>query len=275
MEFIFLIFLIAAGLSAGFMAGLLGVGGGFIFAPAIYFVLRQSGVPDGTAILFAFGTSLAVAFPTILTSALGHVKMKNVSVKNAVVMGVCGACLSAFGAVAAGVLPVRVLTVLFGCLLAIAAIRLITTLPSGEKTAMHPAAACGFGGAAGFFSGLLGVGGGTILVPLMTFFANFSMKRAVGTSSLAIVFITVGGILSYMVSGLSSGACLGEGFLTVGYIELSMWLILVVCAVPMAFLSARLSDKIPEKVLRWIFFCLMIGIALEMFGVFEWIGSML
>ncbi|MDD2471179.1 MAG: TSUP family transporter, partial [Methanocorpusculum sp.] len=74
MEPIFILVLIACGLLAGFMSGLLGVGGGFIFAPAIYFVLQKSGVPDDIAILVAFGTSLAAAFPTVLTSAIGHTK---------------------------------------------------------------------------------------------------------------------------------------------------------------------------------------------------------
>ncbi|HJJ48075.1 MAG TPA: sulfite exporter TauE/SafE family protein [Methanocorpusculum sp.] len=275
MELVFILFLIAAGLFAGFMAGLLGIGGGFIFAPAMFFVLKSCGVPEETAILVAFGTSLACAFPTILTGAVTHIKQGNVSVKNAVVMGLCGAVLSAFGAVCAGFLPVKVLTILFGCLLIAGAVRLVTKLPSGEKQQMRVLPCVCTGSAAGFFSGLLGVGGGTIIVPLLTIAGRFSMKRAVGTSSLAIVFITFGGIFSYLCTGFASGADLSAwGFCAFGFIELWMWLILVICAVPAAFLSSRyLSGKIPDNALRWMFFVLMILIALQMFGVFELIAG--
>lgn len=277
MELVFILFLIVAGLFAGFMAGLLGVGGGFIFAPAMFFVLKASGVPEETAILVAFGTSLACAFPTILTGALTHIKQGNVSIRNAVLMGICGAVLSAFGAVCAGILPVNVLTILFGCLLVFGAVRLVTKLPSGEKTELKPVTAVCTGAVTGFFSGLLGVGGGTILVPSLTIAGRFSMKRAVGTSSLAIVFITAGGIISYLCTGLANSVDLSaSGFCVFGFIELWMWLILVLCAVPMAFFSSRvISGKIPERVLRWMFFTLMICIALQMFGVFDLIAGII
>jgi Sulfite exporter TauE/SafE. len=142
---------------------------------------------------------------------------------------------------------------------------------------MKPLSAGGTGALAGFFSGLLGVGGGTILVPLLTICGKFSMKRAVGTSSLAIVFITAGGIISYLAGGFAKGADLSAaGFCVFGFIEVWMWLILVFCAVPTAFFSSRvISGKIPEKALRWMFFVLMTGIALQMFGVYDLIAGML
>jgi len=276
MDLIFIFFLIGTGLCAGFLAGLLGVGGGFLFAPAMFFVLRTSGVDDQTAILVAFCTSLAAALPTILTSALSHKKLGHVSVKTALIIGICGACFGAVGALVASILPVKVLTILFGCLLIIAAVRLVTSLPSGEKTTISPLPAAGIGGVAGFLSGLLGVGGGTIIVPLMTLFGKFSMKRAVGTSAFAIVFITCGGIISYLINGVSAGIDLSaSGFIVFGYLELSMWIILVICAVPMAYVSSHcLSGKISDKVLRRLFCVLMFFVALHMFGVFEWIAGL-
>ncbi|MCK9314486.1 MAG: sulfite exporter TauE/SafE family protein [Methanocorpusculum sp.] len=265
MEPIFILVLIACGLLAGFMSGLLGVGGGFIFAPVIYFVLQKSGVPDDIAILVAFGTSLAAAFPTVLTSAIGHTKKGNVIWRDAVIMGLCGMITGFIGGTAATYLPARVLTIMFGLMLVIGAIRLVSSLPSGKGEKMSTMLAGGIGGTTGFLSGLLGVGGGTILVPLMVLLGKFSMKKATATSAAVIIFITIGGILSYLVNGLSAGADLSAyGFYLIGYIDISMWVILVLTAIPMAILAVRVCCRVPEVWLRRIFFVLMIVIALKM-----------
>ena len=259
MDILFILFLIAVGLFAGCMSGMLGVGGGFVFAPAMFFVLQAAGFPADTALLTAFGTSLAAALPTVLTGALSHTKQGNVVWRDALIMGFAGIITGFIGGTAATLLPVKVLTVLFALLLIFGAIRLITALPCGEQTRMKAPLAAGIGSLAGFFSGLLGVGGGTILVPLMTMLGKFPMKKAVATSSAAIVFITIGGIGSYLLNG---------------YFDLLMWVILVVTAVPAAALSAKFSSRVPDVLLRRMFAVLMFGISLHMLGVFEWILSL-
>ena len=259
MDTLFILFLIAVGLFAGCMSGMLGVGGGFVFAPAMFFVLQAAGIPADTALLTAFGTSLAAALPTVLTGALSHTKQGNVVWHDALIMGFAGIITGFIGGNAATLLPVKVLTVLFALLLIFGAIRLITALPCGEQTCMKAPLAAGIGSLAGFFSGLLGVGGGTILVPLMTMLGKFPMKKAVATSSAAIVFITIGGIGSYLLNG---------------YFDLPMWVILVVTAVPAAALSAKFSSRVPDVLLRRMFAVLMFGISLHMLGVFEWILSL-
>lgn len=258
MEIIFILFLIIIGLFAGFMSGLLGVGGGFIFAPAMFFVLQASGVPEDAALLTAFGTSLAAALPTVLTGALSHTKQGNVVWRDALIIGIAGILTGFIGGNIATLLPVKLLTFLFALILIVGAIRLVTQLPCGEKSRMKAPLDVGIGSAAGFFSGLLGVGGGTILVPLMTMIGKFPMKKAVATSSAAIVFITLGGIGSYLLNG---------------YFNLLMWVILVLTAVPAAAVSARL--RVSDVWLRRFFAVLMIGISLHMMGVFELIFSLL
>ncbi len=265
MELILICILIGCGLLAGFMSGLLGVGGGFIFAPVMYFVLQKSGVPDEIAILVAFGTSLAAAFPTVLTSAIGHSRKGNVIWRDAIIMGLCGTVTGFIGGTVATYLPVRVLTILFGIMLVIGAIRLVTSLPSGEGEKMAAPLAGSIGGVTGFMSGLLGVGGGTILVPMMVLLGKFTMKKATATSAAAIIFITLGGILSYLVNGLSAGVDLSAyGFYLVGYIDIFMWVILVLTAIPMVLLAVRVCGRVSDVWLRRIFFVLMIIIAVKM-----------
>lgn len=213
----------------------------------------------------AFGTSLAAAFPTVLTGAAGHTRKGNVVWRDALIMGVCGILTGFIGGTAATYLPVQILTILFGVMLIIGAIRLVTCLPSGTGERMTAPLAGGIGGAAGFLSGLLGIGGGTVLVPLMVLLGKFSMKKAAATSSAAIVFITLGGVLSYLINGFSAGADLSSyGFYLFGYIDVMMWAILVITAIPMVIFAVRISGHVPDVWLRRIFFILMLVIAFQM-----------
>ncbi|MCZ0861425.1 sulfite exporter TauE/SafE family protein [Methanocorpusculum sp. MG] len=274
MEPVFFCLLIVTGLFAGFMSGLLGVGGGFIFAPVMYFVLKMSGVAPETAILVAFGTSLSVALPTVLTSALGHTRKGNVIWRDAAVIGVAGIVTGYLGGTVATYLPVAVLTFLFGLMLVIGAVRMVTVLPSGDARSLSTPAGVGIGGAAGFFSGLLGVGGGTIVVPLLTIVGKYQMRYAVATSAAAIVFITLGGIASYLTNGFSAGVDLSSyGFYLIGYVDLVEWTILAVTAVPMALIGVKYASRFPDKMLRRLFVLLMVVIALDMFGVFSFVGE--
>ena len=245
-----IIALAGVGILAGLIAGILGVGGGFLFAPAGYFVLLSLGFPKDTALLTAFGVSLAAAFPTVLTSALAHTRKGNVSWKTAAVMGVSGMILGFAGGFAATVIPTDVLTILFAVILIIGGVRMLITLPSGEKMNLPAPLSAAIGAVGGFFSGLLGVGGGTILVPLMTIFGKLPIKRAVAVSSAAIVFITAGGIISYLING---------------YFNLVLWVVLVVTAVPFAYFSAaKISGRIPDKWIKILFFVLMVVVAVRM-----------
>ena len=265
MDPIFICILIGTGLLAGFMSGLLGVGGGFLYAPVMFFVLQQMGVPNDIAILVAFGTSLAAAFPTVLTGAIGHTKKGNVVWRDALIMGVCGIVTGFIGGTVATYLPVQILTILFSVMLILGAIRLVTCLPSGTGERMPTPLAGGIGGTAGFMSGLLGVGGGTVLVPLMVLLGKFTMKKAAATSSAAIVFITLGGILSYIVNGFYAGIDLSAyGLYLVGYIDVMMWAILVITAIPMVLFAVRISGHVPDIWLRRIFFLMMLIIAVQM-----------
>ena len=157
---ILILVLAGAGILAGLLAGILGVGGGFLFAPAGYFVLLSAGFPKETALLTAFGMSLAAAFPTVLTSAVAHTRQGNVSWKTAAVMGICGMVFGFAGGFAAASLPVNVLTILFSIILVIGGIRMITKLPSGEKTMMPSPLLQGSGQSGDFSQGFSESAGG-------------------------------------------------------------------------------------------------------------------
>ncbi|MDR3101812.1 MAG: sulfite exporter TauE/SafE family protein [Methanocalculaceae archaeon] len=264
--------LIATGLFAGFMSGLLGIGGGFVFVPVMYYVLKTAGVASETAILVAFGTSLAIAFPTVLTSVLCHTKNGNVVWGDALLVGIAGLVTGYIGGVYATYLPVAVLTFLFGVMPIVGAVRMMAELPSSDRGSLSIPTGVGIGGIAGFFSGLLGIGGGTILVPFLTIVGKYQMRYAIATSAAAIVFITLGGISSYLMNGVSACADLSAyGFYLIGYVDLVEWTILVATAVPMALIGVKYASRCSDKLLREMFVVLMLVIALDMLGVFSFV----
>jgi hypothetical protein len=272
MDFIiYLIVLLLTGALVGFASGLLGVGGGFIMVPIQFFLLTSLGVDPTTAIRVAFGTSLAVILPTAISGALGHARRGAVLFRPMILMGISGLVAALIGGTVAANTPGIYLKIIFGILVLISGIwMLIAKYPeiSGEpKKGVLSYIAIGF--ITGLLSGLLGVGGGVVLVPILVILMGFSMIRAVGTSTAVIIFTSLGGIIAYTSNGFNVA---GLPPFSIGYINLIQFAVLSIISVPMAKIGVKASHKLPEKQLRYIFILVMFYIALKMVGVFSWIG---
>jgi uncharacterized protein len=113
----------------------------------------------------------------------------------------------------------------------------------------------------GFFSGLLGLGGGIFLVPALTFL-GFSMRKSIGVSSIFISLTSIGGTLSYIFTGLS----VNTFPYSLGYVSLVNFGTIAIFSIPMAYIGAKLAYRIPENILRYIFAILMIYIGIRMIG---------
>ena len=272
MDFIiYLIVLLLTGALVGFASGLLGVGGRFIMVPIQFFLLTSLGVDTTTAIRVAFGTSLAVILPTAISGALGHARRGAVLFRPMILMGISGLVAALIGGTVAANTPGIYLKIIFGILVLISGIwMLIAKYPeiSGEpKKGVLSYIAIGF--ITGLLSGLLGVGGGVVLVPILVILMGFSMIRAVGTSTAVIIFTSLGGIIAYTSNGFNVA---GLPPFSIGYINLIQFAVLSIISVPMAQIGVKASHKLPEKQLRYIFILVMFYIALKMVGVFSWIG---
>jgi hypothetical protein len=121
----------------------------------------------------------------------------------------------------------------------------------------------------GFLSGILGIGGGTILIPFLVMIMGCSMHRAVGTSVTVVIFTALGGVISYILNGLNVS---GLPPFSLGYVNLLNLIILIIATVPMAQVGVRMSHKLPSKELEYIYILLMIYIGLRMMGVFSWLN---
>ncbi|MDD4951560.1 MAG: sulfite exporter TauE/SafE family protein, partial [Desulfovibrionaceae bacterium] len=189
-----IIALLITGVCVGFASGLLGVGGCFIMVPVQFWVLKTIGVDPTIAIRIAFGTNLLVVLPTALSGALTHHKKGAVIWKAGVTLGLFGAIGAFFGAFIASHLPGKVLTMAFGLAILLGGVRMlsakpprITQEPSDSMTAFVL-----WGIALGVVSGIIGIGGGVLMIPIMVWFFKFKMHQAVGTSTALMIFTAIG-----------------------------------------------------------------------------------
>ena len=269
-----IIALVITGIGVGFASGLLGVGGCFIMIPVQYWVYTSMGIDPKIAILTAFGTNLAVVFPTAISGAYGHSKRGAVLWRAAVILGVTGAIGAAFGSMIAAHLPANILKTLFGLAILAGAIRMLTAKPPKveEKPNQNPATLAAWGIILGIVTGIIGIGGGVLMVPVMAVLLRFGMHRAVGSSTAVMIFTSLGGLTGYILNGLNAGVfgAYPIGHL-VGYFNPESWLALAATSVPMAQVGVRVAHRLPAKQLKYIFVAVMIYMALKMIGVFAWL----
>jgi len=305
-EPIFALVLLVTGVAAGFASGMLGVGGGFIMVPVQIWVLTSLGVEPTMAIRISFGTALAVALPTAVNGAFGHHRRGAVVPRAALLLGVAGFAGAFFGGAVAAEAPGEILRVAFGLVVLAAAVRMATALDprsggggggdeveggdrldgddvvDGDEAV--DGADGGYGGGRGgalsridavylllglpigFISGLVGIGGGLMMVPVLSMAMGFGIHRAVGTSTAAIILTSSGGVLSYVYHGL---AVPGLPPFSLGYVNLLQAALLAGASIPMAWAGVRAAHRLPAYRLRSVFSLVMVYIGLEMMGAFE------
>jgi len=238
--------------------------------PVSYWVILAMGVYPDIAIRIAIGTSLLVILPTAISGTWGHSKKKAIHWKTAIILGSCGLLGALLGAYLAARLPGKILEIVFGGLvLAVAFWMGLGIMPKLRREAEGPeekfglVAACGF--PIGVVTGLTGVGGGVLKVPMLVLALSFPMHIAIGTSVASIIFASLGGIVGYIVNGLGVS---GLPPYSIGYINLPIWLCLVATSIPMAPLGARAAHALPANQIRYIFIAFMVYVGLRMLGVF-------
>ena len=266
-----IIILLTTGLVAGFGSGFLGIGGASIMTPVQYIVFTAMGIPAEIAIKLAFGTSLLVILPIAISGAWRHHRMGAVWWKAAIVMGTCSLVCALGGATLAAYLPGEGLRIAFGAFILVSAIRMLTVREPRleEKARDNPWLWAAVAVPVGFISGILGIGGGTLMVPAMVLGLKFRMHTAIATSLAAMIFTSVGGVIGYIVNGLGAP---GLPPYSLGYVNLPAGLLLAVTGVGMAQLGTVIAHKLPARQLGYFFAALMFYVGLKMLGVFAWLG---
>jgi len=282
MEMIDVFMLALAGGAAGFVGGLLGVGGGLIFTPVLFFYFQSIGIPDELVTPLAIGTGLLCTLVVAISSAIGHWKKEAIDLRIALFCGLAS--------VTAIVATMKLITtsswytpdlyrVVFSVFLVIVAIRMIwrSFTPTnadvgldGGRDSSHFAnqpggfrkfTSCVLGGSlAGMIASAVGVGGGIILVPMYDRYLGLPIRRAMGTSSATIVFITLAAVVGYMMTGIDPAITKSS----VGYVEFSRAFILSVPAALSARAGVHFAHKVNQRLLRIVFALLALLVALRL-----------
>ncbi|MBQ8708456.1 MAG: sulfite exporter TauE/SafE family protein [Succinivibrionaceae bacterium] len=257
--------MVTSGLFAGFLAGLLGIGGGIIFVPVLYFVF--TGIfhmaPD-SAIMLATGTSLGCMIPTSLTSCLSHYRNRNMDTSlirrwaPVLIAGVLAGSL--FSRMFGGLW----LSALFGVILLLSSLNSIFRAKSPPLLPAFPSMPWQMLMAAfvSFFSVMLGIGGGTLSVPLLTMCA-MPTRLAIGTASAIGLFIAVPGAVSMFCFG---GTLTDPNvpFGTYGKVCLTAVICIVPFSMAMAVAGAAVNRRLNQALLKRLFCVLLIITGLKM-----------
>jgi len=250
---------ILTGTVSGFLAGLLGIGGGLIIVPALVYALPHAGYGPDVLVQTAIGSSLAVIVFTAISSIRAHHRAGYVEwgVVRAIAPGVCVGALS--GAVLAGHLSGQVLRVIYLLfLLAAAAQMLLELRPKGGGA---PGAA-GFAAAGlviGVFSSLVGIGGGTLSTPFLLW-CRRTIHTAVASSAAIGLPIAISGSVGFVLAGLDR-AGLPEG--STGFVAWPAVLVIGGVSVLLAPVGAAVSHRVPQKPLKRVFACLLLVLAVR------------
>ncbi|MDP2005480.1 MAG: sulfite exporter TauE/SafE family protein [Rubrivivax sp.] len=253
--------LLALGTVAGFLAGLLGIGGGMMMVPVMTLIFTQRGVESGLAVKMAIATSMATILFTSLSSVRAHHRLGAVRwpIARAMAPGIVAGGLLA-GAGAFAVLKGQGLALLFAAFIGYTAVQmLLDKKPRPGRVLPGPWGQASVGAGVGFISGLLGAGGAFLSVPYMTW-CNVPPRHAVGTSAALGFPIALASTAGYVISGwgLVPPPSLPG---TVGYLYLPGLLIVALASVLLAPWGARTAQRIDVVALKRLFAVLLLALA--------------
>jgi hypothetical protein len=258
------IFFLATGCAGGFLAGLLGVGGGILFVPCLHYGFTRLGLGSDLAFLMAVGTSLAIIVVTSLSSTLGHAFHGSLAGRQVFAMATLAIPGSLAGAALAQVLGGDLLRRLFGVFLFYVAYRFLRPAPeaqiSVDRNVSFPELA-GVGGASGLFSAILGVGGGLLTVPLLNLLLKVPMRKAVANSSGLIVFTAIGGTAGWIYSGWEAEGLPPHSF---GYVNAVAWALISFTSVLFAQLGAWTASRMKPEGLAKPFAAVLCLVGIKM-----------
>ncbi len=251
MSLIVFIFLLT-GVASGFVAGLLGVGGGIIIVPVTYFILLNLGYNSEIVMHVAVASSLGTICFTSISSIKSHLKLKNTNLKIVKKWAIGIIIGSILGSLSASSTSGENLVIIFVILAFLIStnmlfqqkpILLSDDLPSSKVINLSISSLIGF------FSSIIGIGGGSFSVPALTMFSK-KIHEAVGTSAVFGFLIALPATITFIITGLGKQ---GLPFYSIGYVNILVVLMISITSIFTAGYGARVSINIDKSVLRKIF----------------------
>ena len=243
--------LLCLGGLSGFLAGLLGIGGGVVLVPGLFFSLTALGFPPDHLMHVAIGTSLAIIIPTGMSSARAHWKRGSVrselvkKIGIGIVFGVLAGTLIAGQVSGAGLNMIFAVSLVF---LAGIMVADPSRFQLGDRIPPQPWPGL-MGGVIGLLSSLMGIGGATVSVPYMTVY-NVPIHQAIGTAAMLGLLISIPAAAGFALIGVGQ-----EGLppFSLGYVNLMAFALVVPTAVLAAPWGAAAAHRVPVGALRRVF----------------------
>ena len=255
----FVIVMAVAAIPVGFVAGLFGVGGGLITVPVLFYIFNSAGLDRSFIMHLAVGTSFAIIIPTAFVSTITHMKFKAVDfdiVKSFGVFVMFGIILGTIFAVnlktANLVLFFSIITMFFAFYFLITKEKMKPM--QNKMNMMHKII---LGSLSGFFAAPMGIGGGSINVPILKMF-GYPINQAIGSSAAIGFLVSLIGALGFVISGTYLDT---EAPLSFGFVNIPAFLIFIPITMIMAKIGAKAVHQINKQIIN------------KLFGVFLFIVS--
>ncbi len=250
---------------SGLLAGLLGISGGVVTVPCLFFIFRLLDFPLAFSMQVAIGTSLAAMVFNTFSSTLAHSKKKAIlwDLFKGMLPGIIlGSLLGAYFGDLLSSLFLELLFGIFACLLGIQFLHPFFLLKASRQKTPNKAKLSLYGLTIAFISNILGIGGGVITVPTLLYH-HIPERRAIGTSAATGFVITFFGALFYLYFGLGEVAAPH----TIGFIYLPAFIVIGITSSISAVYGAFLTQKLSPPLLRRLFGVVLILVGLVMFFV--------
>ena len=264
-----LLVLAAAAAVAGFMAGLLGVGGGLIMVPALYYAFTVLDFDIATRMHLSVGTSLAIIIPTSIISTKTHMEYDAVDFRMVRSFGIfilLGVIAGTFLAVSLKTPALVLFFSIFAFMVGLFFIFVREKLMDNPKKISDLVKNIS-GVIIGFISIPLGIGGGSLMVPFMRTF-GYDIRKSIGTAAAVGFLIALSGTIT-MITGGKIIDNINTPF-SIGYINLLGFIVFVPVTMIMARIGAKAVYKIDKKLLSKIFGIFLILVSIRSF--FEYLS---
>jgi len=254
--------MLATGVVGGILAGLLGVGGGIVIVPVLDTALGIYGVDPDIRMHIAVATSLACIIVTSISSSRAHHGKGNVDFSLVKVWGPGVFIGSIFGTYAASYVDSTLLSALFGFIALVVALKMLIPMadvnlsqdvPRGIAAPVPPLMI-------GSLSSMMGIGGGTLSVPVLTLM-NQNIHKAVGTAALFGLLISIPGTTGFVVSGFNDSRLPPGSF---GYVNLIGFALISPVTVWAAPIGAKIAHKLDKRQLSMLFGGFLLVVACRM-----------